>query len=96
LFERMLAEGERTLGVAHPTTLTTMNNLAIAYGDAGRVADAVPLLEQVVAGLERSLGPQHPHTVVAGRSLASAREELGRPVDRPDARGLAAPASDGS
>ena len=36
LFEQTLADRERVLGQAHPGTLTSHDNLAIAYKDAGR------------------------------------------------------------
>ena len=72
----MLAEFERVLGPVHPETLTAMNNLAIAYRDAGRLDDTVLLLERVAMELDRVLGPQHPHTVTARESLAHARAAL--------------------
>lgn len=49
------------------------NNLALAYRYAGRLDDAVVLLEQVSAELDRVLGAEHPHTVTARASLAQAR-----------------------
>ncbi len=39
-FERTLADYEHVLGETHHTTLTTRNNLALAYQDAGRLAEA--------------------------------------------------------
>ena len=36
---------ERPLGLDHLDTLTTRNNLAVAYRDAGRAAEAIPLVE---------------------------------------------------
>jgi hypothetical protein len=66
-------ERERVLGESHPDTLTTRNNLALAYRDAGRMGDVTLLLEQVAAALERVLGAEHPHTITARESLAQAR-----------------------
>jgi hypothetical protein len=40
LFEQTLADRERVLGQAHPDTLTSHDNLAIAYKDAGRLDEA--------------------------------------------------------
>ena len=44
LFERTLADREQVLGETHPDTLTSRNNLALAYQDAGRLDEAIPLL----------------------------------------------------
>ena len=40
LFEQTLADRERVLGQAHPDTLTSRDNLAKAYKDAGRLDEA--------------------------------------------------------
>ena len=44
--ESLLADQERVLGNDHPDTLTTRNNLASAYRDAGRTAEAIALHQQ--------------------------------------------------
>ena len=54
---------DETLGPDHPDTLTSHNNLAVAYRSAGRVSEAIPLFEQVLADSERVLGPDHPSTL---------------------------------
>jgi Tetratricopeptide repeat len=46
----------------HPDTLIARGNLAMAYGTAGRTAEAIPLLEQTLADSERILGADHPRT----------------------------------
>jgi len=40
LFEQTLGDRERILGHAHPDTLTSRDNLAIAFKDAGRPNEA--------------------------------------------------------
>ena len=47
----------------HPDTLATRNNLASAYLDAGRTAEAITLHEQTLADRERVLGADHPDTL---------------------------------
>jgi hypothetical protein len=47
------------------------NNLAMAYQDAGRTAEAVPLLERTLADYERLLGAEHPNTKVVRGNLAA-------------------------
>ena len=61
--ERLVADQERVLGPDHPDTLTSRDNLAIAYRDAGRTAEAITLHEQTLAARERVLGPDHPDTL---------------------------------
>ena len=71
LYERTLADRERVLGPDHPDTLTSRNNLAVAYRAAGRAAEAIPLLEQTLADRERVLGPDHPDTLTSRNNLAA-------------------------
>jgi hypothetical protein len=61
------------LGEDHPDTLTSRNNLAVAYEAAGRVGEAIDLYEQVLAECERILGPDHPLTAIVRDNLAAAR-----------------------
>lgn len=55
--------------------------LAAAYADAGRVAEAVQLLEQTLAGRERLLGPDDPDTMRTRNDLAGAYRAAGRVAD---------------
>jgi RNA polymerase sigma factor (sigma-70 family) len=54
-----LASRERVLGRDHPDTQTSRRNLAKAYQDAGRAAEAIPLLEQTPVGRPRVQRPDH-------------------------------------
>ena len=67
-----------TLGPDHPNTLTTRNNLANAYHDAGRLNEAIPLHEQNLEDRTRILGPHHPHTLNSRNNLAGAYQTAGR------------------
>ena len=66
------------LGPAHPSTLTSRNNLAGAYCDAGRLDDAITLYEETLEDRTRILGPHHPDTLISRNNLAYAHEESGR------------------
>ena len=66
------------LGTEHPGTLTSRNNLASAYGAAGRLAEALPLLEQTLTDRERLLGTEHPDTLTSRGNLALAYQDAGR------------------
>ena len=67
-----------TLGPDHPDTLTSRNNLASAYRDAGRLHEAIELFEQNLEDRTRILGPHHPHTLTSRNNLAGAYREAGR------------------
>jgi hypothetical protein len=43
----------------------------MAYRDAGRTAEAIPLLERTLADSERLLGADHPNTKVVRENLAA-------------------------
>ena len=76
--ERLIADEERVLGADHPNTLSSRNNLALAYQDAGRGAEAISLHEQNLAACERVLGPDHPDTLNSRNNLANAYQDAGR------------------
>jgi len=66
------------LGPDHPDTLSSRNNLALAYQAADRYAEAIPLFEQTLADRERVLGPDHPATLSSRNNLAHAYQAAGR------------------
>ena len=81
----MLADQERVLGANHPSTLATRTDLAHAYREAGRTAEAITLLEQSLADQERMLGPNHPTTVGTRNRLSNVtriRARTGEALDR--------------
>ena len=67
-----------TLGPDHPDTLTSRNNLASAYRDAGRLHEAIELFEQNLEDRTRILGPHHPDTLISRNNLANAYRDTGR------------------
>ena len=67
---------EQTLGT-HPDTLTSRNNLATAYRDAGKLDQAIALFEQNLADRERILGPHHRDTLTSRNNLATAYRDAG-------------------
>ena len=75
LHERNVADRERVLGVDHPHTLTSRNNLASSYWSTGRYDDAITLDERTVADRERVLGVDHPHTRALRDALRQWRVE---------------------
>ena len=63
LLEQALADSVRVLGADHPHTLTSRNNLAVAYRAAGDLGRAIPLLRAGPGRLRAGAGrrpPRHP------------------------------------
>jgi len=79
--EPLLADQERVLGANHPDSMASRQYLALAYLDAGRIAEAVTLLEQTLADRVRVLGADHPDTMDTRNSLALAYRDAGRTVE---------------
>ena len=73
-----VTQARDTLGPDHPDTLTSRNNLASAYHDAGRLDEAIILCEQNLKDSTHILGPHHPHTLTTRNNLASAYHDAGR------------------
>jgi len=76
-FQRALADCVRVLGQDHPSTLTSRNNLAVAYRAAGDLGRAIPLCEQALADSVRVLGQDHPAALLSRNNLAGAYEDAG-------------------
>ena len=60
MHEATLKLRESKLGPDHPDTLTSRNNLAAAYQDAGRTAEAIEMHEATLKLRSRSSGPITP------------------------------------
>jgi tetratricopeptide (TPR) repeat protein len=60
----------RVLGVEHPDTLTSVNNLASLYTSQGRYGEAEPLLVGALEASERVLVVEHPDTLTSMNNLA--------------------------
>jgi tetratricopeptide (TPR) repeat protein len=69
---------KRVLGDEHPSTLTSMNNLALTYRDQGRWKEAEELQVQVMQTTKRVLGDEHPDTLTSMNNLASMYSNQGR------------------
>lgn len=76
--EPLLADHERILGPDHRSTQAVRHNLAMAYQDAGRADEAIPLLRHVLANRERVLGTDNDDTLRTRNGLANAYLAAGR------------------
>ena len=76
--QRSLALCKAKLGIDHPDTLNTMNNLALAYYKAGELDLAVPLHEETLKLTKAKLGPDHLMTLTSMNYLAGAYVRAGK------------------
>ena len=53
------------LGVYHPDTLTSMNNLAFTWKGSGKEIEAVSLMEESVQLQKRILGVNRPNSILS-------------------------------
>ena len=65
------------LGDRHPSTATSLNNLADLYSSMGQYDRALPLFESAVNIAEEVFGIDHPHTKVYQGNLRLLREKMG-------------------
>ena len=70
-YQQALRVEEKVLGKSHPSTLTTIMNMAVAYKAGLKdFTKAEEMYRQALDGWERSLGKQHGETKKCARNLA--------------------------
>jgi tetratricopeptide (TPR) repeat protein len=75
--EETLKLSKAKLGPDHPTTLSNMNNLALAYLGVGKLDLALPLFEETLKLKKTKLGPGHPETLATMSNLFAVYGEAG-------------------
>ena len=78
VMRRALEGNEAALGVSHPSTLISVNNLAILLKQQGKYGQAEAMYRRSLAGREEALGPTHPHTRSARSHLDVLRRAMGQ------------------
>lgn len=78
MYRRALQEQEKTLGLNHQSTLTTVNNLGLLYYDQREWKDADALLQRAFSGREKTLGPEHASTLSSINNLGLLYTRQGR------------------
>ncbi len=78
LAEQALAIHKQQLGDNHPSTASSLNNLAELYQSQGRYSEAEPLYKQALAIFKQQLGDNHPNTATSLSSLAALYRDIGR------------------
>lgn len=61
---------KRVLGTEHPSTLTSIDNVASTYRDLGRLTEAEDLFVPIVETKRRVFGAEHPSTLTGTVNLA--------------------------
>jgi hypothetical protein len=71
LYLEALDGRRRTLGDSHPSTLFSINNLALLLQEQGKLVEAEPLAREALDGFRRTLGDSHPSTRAASAAVFS-------------------------
>ncbi|KAF2191284.1 hypothetical protein K469DRAFT_437327, partial [Zopfia rhizophila CBS 207.26] len=77
-YSQVLEMEKKEVGVEHPSTLTSMTNLASTFWNQGRWKEAEELDVQVMETFKRVLGAEHPDTLTSMANLASTFWNQGR------------------
>jgi tetratricopeptide (TPR) repeat protein len=80
-WQAMTDASSRILGAGHPQAVLARGRLAAAYEAAGRLSDAITVLQSLLAEREAKLGPGHPAALAVRVSLAHAYQSAGRLSD---------------
>lgn len=76
LYARALAIRERVLGIDHPDTAVSMDNLAVTFSEISEYEKALHLHAGALAIFEKVLGPDHLSTARSLNNLAATYSEL--------------------
>ena len=72
----ILAISERVLGPEHPSTLSSLNNLANLYKNLGQYEQAESLYQRALTTYEHVLGTDHPNTITVRENYANFLEKM--------------------
>jgi len=70
MYHQALELKRTALGDAHPSTLESMNNLAVVYQQQGKYTEAEALQQETLALKRTTLGNTHPSTLNSMNNLA--------------------------
>ncbi|TVY37960.1 Kinesin light chain, partial [Lachnellula subtilissima] len=71
ILQKNLALDQTTFGNEHPSTLTSMHNLAVTMDSQGKYDDAESLYRKTLDLEEKLLGKEHPDTLISMHYLAT-------------------------
>ncbi|KIM96916.1 hypothetical protein OIDMADRAFT_131494 [Oidiodendron maius Zn] len=70
--------GEAILGVEHPSTLASVDNLGSVLSRQGKYEEAEAMHQRALKGHEKVLGPEHPYTLASIDNLGSVLSRQGK------------------
>ena len=77
-YQRALEGKEKALGNDHPSTLSTVNNMASVFDNQGEYHKALKWYQRALDGMEKTLGNDHPDTLTAVHNMASVFDNQGK------------------
>ncbi|KAL5392900.1 hypothetical protein DPSP01_000595 [Paraphaeosphaeria sporulosa] len=78
LFVQVMEKRKRVLGNEHPSTLTTMGNLATVLANQGKYEAAEVMNKQTLSLSKTVLGREHPETLMTMSNLATVLDSQGK------------------
>ncbi len=78
LLREVLRDRESTLGMDHPSTLSTVGTLGAVLANSGDLSSAEPCFQRVYEGQLRTLGAEHPSTLSTLTNLGNMQVEQGK------------------
>ncbi|WP_375449180.1 tetratricopeptide repeat protein, partial [uncultured Nostoc sp.] len=73
-FVQVMETSSRVLGLEHPDTLSSMNNLAFTFWSLDLKKEAIQLMSEVVQYSEKKIGSDHPDTIQSIHTLQEWRD----------------------
>ena len=78
MHQTVLTHREKVLGPEHPSTLASINNLALVLSHQGKYEEAEAMHRQALKDKEKVLGPEHPDTLTSINNLGNVLDSQGK------------------
>jgi tetratricopeptide (TPR) repeat protein len=78
VYQMVLISLEKALGLEHPGTLTSVNNLGLVLDRQGRYEEAEAMHRRALHDREKMLGPEHPNTLTSVNNLGLVLDSQGK------------------
>jgi len=75
-YQKALAIREKVLGLEHPDTATSYNNIAILYYTMQKHQEAAKMMQKAIDVWEKVLPANHPNLINAKRDLVTIKAKL--------------------
>ena len=78
MHRRVLERSEKLLGAEHPSTLLSVDNLAVLLHSQKQYYEASILYQRASAGFLKTLGPDHPDTRLCSEKYSAMKRDMQR------------------